>query len=250
MRRLYHRYERRLYGFGLRLLGEPGLAEELVQETWVRLWQSAPRFDPDRGTVRAFLFTIARRVAVDLYRRPSSRALGAEQRTPAPSRPPPTRCCWPSPSATRWSRCRPPTARCSSWSTTRTSSWPTSPSALDVPLGHGQDARAPRAARAAAARSRSGGGMAELRRAHRAGPARGAALRRAGGSRASACSRRSIAPRRRRRPWLDRPARPGRGGGRGGRGRTQSAARASATSFAAAGRRSAPPSRPRASAAR
>jgi RNA polymerase sigma-70 factor (ECF subfamily) len=78
LRRLYHRYERRLYGFGLRLLGERGLAEELVQETWVRLWQSAPRFDPDRGTVRAFLFTIARRVAVDLYRRPSSRALGAE----------------------------------------------------------------------------------------------------------------------------------------------------------------------------
>jgi RNA polymerase sigma-70 factor, ECF subfamily len=78
LRRLYHRYERRLYGFGLRLLGEQGLAEELVQETWVRLWQSAWRFDPDRGTVRAFLFTIARRVAVDLYRRPSSRKLGAE----------------------------------------------------------------------------------------------------------------------------------------------------------------------------
>jgi RNA polymerase sigma-70 factor, ECF subfamily len=79
LRRLYQRYERRLYGFGLRLLGEQGLAEELVQETWVRLWQSATRFDPDRGTVRAFLFTIARRVAVDLHRRPSSRRFGAEQ---------------------------------------------------------------------------------------------------------------------------------------------------------------------------
>jgi RNA polymerase sigma-70 factor (ECF subfamily) len=78
LRRLYHSYERRLYGFGLRLLGEQGLAEELVQETWVRLWQSAGRFDPDRGTVHAFLFTIARRVAVDLHRRPSSRRLGAE----------------------------------------------------------------------------------------------------------------------------------------------------------------------------
>ena len=78
LRRLYSRYEGRLYGFGLRLLGEPGLAEELVQETWVRLWQTAPRFDPERGTVRALLFTIARRVAVDLWRRPSSRALGAE----------------------------------------------------------------------------------------------------------------------------------------------------------------------------
>jgi RNA polymerase sigma-70 factor, ECF subfamily len=74
LRRLYARYERRLYGFGLRLLGDPGLAEELVQETWLRTWRSAGRFDPERGTVRAFLFTIARRVAVDLWRRPSSRA--------------------------------------------------------------------------------------------------------------------------------------------------------------------------------
>jgi RNA polymerase sigma-70 factor (ECF subfamily) len=78
LRRLYARYERRLYGFGLRLLGEPGLAEELVQETWVRLWQSSRRFEPERGTVRAFLFTIARRVAADLWRRPSSRTLGSE----------------------------------------------------------------------------------------------------------------------------------------------------------------------------
>jgi RNA polymerase sigma-70 factor (ECF subfamily) len=78
LRRLYDRYERRLYGFGLRLLGDTGPAEELVQETWLRLWRSAGSFDPDRGTVRALLFTIARRVAVDLWRRPSSRAHGRE----------------------------------------------------------------------------------------------------------------------------------------------------------------------------
>jgi RNA polymerase sigma-70 factor, ECF subfamily len=78
LRRLYDRYERRLYGLGLHLLREGGLAEELVQETWLRVWRSAPRFDPERGSVRTFVFTIARRVAVDLWRRPSSRALGAE----------------------------------------------------------------------------------------------------------------------------------------------------------------------------
>jgi RNA polymerase sigma-70 factor, ECF subfamily len=75
---LYRRYEGRLYGYGLRRLGDPGLAEELVQETFLRLWQSSKRFDPERGTVRAFLFTIARRVAADLWRRPSSRTLGPE----------------------------------------------------------------------------------------------------------------------------------------------------------------------------
>ena len=66
---LYGRYAKRVYGLGLRLLGDQGLAEDLVQETFLRLWRSAPRFDPDRATVRTFLFTIARRAAVDLWRR-------------------------------------------------------------------------------------------------------------------------------------------------------------------------------------
>ena len=78
LRALYRRYETRLYGFGLRLLGDRGLAEELVQESFVRLWQGAGRFDPERGTVRALLFTIARRVAADLRRRPSSRQFAPE----------------------------------------------------------------------------------------------------------------------------------------------------------------------------
>lgn len=70
---LYRRYEGRLYGLGLRLLRDRGLAEELVQETFVRLWRNAGQFDPERGSVRAFVFTIARRLAIDLWRRPSSR---------------------------------------------------------------------------------------------------------------------------------------------------------------------------------
>jgi RNA polymerase sigma-70 factor (ECF subfamily) len=74
---LYRRYEGRLYGLGLRLLRDRGLAEELVQETFLRVWRGAARFDPDRGTARAYVFTIARRVAADLWRRPSSRPLEA-----------------------------------------------------------------------------------------------------------------------------------------------------------------------------
>jgi hypothetical protein len=88
LRALYRRYEGRLYGLGVRLLGDPGLAEELVQETFVRVWQGADRFDPARGSVRGLVFTIARRVAIDLWRRPSSRTLGPEppswRRTTAP----------------------------------------------------------------------------------------------------------------------------------------------------------------------
>lgn len=70
---LYRRYASRLYGMGLRLLGDPGLAEELVQESFVRVWRCASQFDPERGSVAAFVAALARRIAVDLWRRPSSR---------------------------------------------------------------------------------------------------------------------------------------------------------------------------------
>jgi RNA polymerase sigma-70 factor, ECF subfamily len=72
---LYRRYETPLYRLGLRLLKDEGMAEELVQDTFVRLWRSAPRFDPARGSVRAFVFVIAYAAASDLRRRAASRPL-------------------------------------------------------------------------------------------------------------------------------------------------------------------------------
>jgi RNA polymerase sigma-70 factor (ECF subfamily) len=71
---LYRRYSGRLFSLGLKLLGDAGLAEELVQETFVRLWRTTATFDPAKGSASAFIFVIARRLAVDLWRRPSSRA--------------------------------------------------------------------------------------------------------------------------------------------------------------------------------
>jgi RNA polymerase sigma-70 factor (ECF subfamily) len=70
---LYRRYAGRVFGFGMKLLGDEGLAEELVQETFVRLWRTAGRFDVRRASVGTYLFTIARTAAVDIRRRPSSR---------------------------------------------------------------------------------------------------------------------------------------------------------------------------------
>ena len=160
LRRLYDRYERRLYGFGLRLLGEPGLAEELVQETWLRVWRSAARFDPERGTVRAFLFTIARRVAVDLWRRPSSRVLGAELPDAVAVEARADEVLLAVTVRDAMTRSRRPTARCSSSSTTKTSSSRRSP--------RGWTSRSARSRRACttrcapcAGRSRSVAGMAE-----------------------------------------------------------------------------------------
>ncbi len=70
---LYRTYSPRIHRLGLRTLRDAGHAEELVQETFVRLWQSAHRFDPARGSARAFTFTIAQRAAIDILRRASVR---------------------------------------------------------------------------------------------------------------------------------------------------------------------------------
>ena len=82
LKELYHRYEDRLYGLGLRLLGDAGLAEELVQETFLRVWRSAARYDREKGAPSTFIFTIARRLAIDLWRRPSSRPFVASSDDP------------------------------------------------------------------------------------------------------------------------------------------------------------------------
>jgi RNA polymerase sigma-70 factor, ECF subfamily len=75
MAELYRRYAERLYRYGLRALGDAGLAEEMVQECFVRLWRNAGQFDPARGSVAVYLIVMGRSVAADVRKRPSSRPL-------------------------------------------------------------------------------------------------------------------------------------------------------------------------------
>ncbi len=82
MRQLYQRHAARVYRLGVQLLGDRGLAEELVQETFVGLWRNSSRFDPDRGSAATFISAIARRLAIDLWRRPSSRPLQLDATPP------------------------------------------------------------------------------------------------------------------------------------------------------------------------
>ena len=62
------RYQARVYGLVLTIVRDPGLAEDVAQETFVRAWRSAESYDPRRGRVAAWLLTIARNAAIDAMR--------------------------------------------------------------------------------------------------------------------------------------------------------------------------------------
>ena len=61
-------YGPELRAFAARRLGSRVLAEDIVQETLLRAWRSADAFDPARGTMRGWLYTILRNLLVDFAR--------------------------------------------------------------------------------------------------------------------------------------------------------------------------------------
>lgn len=68
VRALYLRYSRPVFAIALRSLGDRSLAEEVVQQTFVKAWRAAARFDTTLDPA-PWLYAIARRASVDVYRR-------------------------------------------------------------------------------------------------------------------------------------------------------------------------------------
>ncbi len=77
VREAYAAHSGELFGFALRSLGDSGLAEEAVQETFVRAWRAGDRFDPQIGSLRTWLFAILRNVVIDLSRARAARPVVA-----------------------------------------------------------------------------------------------------------------------------------------------------------------------------
>ena len=73
LRNAYAAHGGELYGFALRSLRDRGLAEEAVQETFLRAWRAGDRFDPELGSLRTWLFAILRNVVIDLGRARAAR---------------------------------------------------------------------------------------------------------------------------------------------------------------------------------
>ena len=73
-RRLYDRFASRIYGLGLYLLRDKTDAEDLVQDTFLKIWRGGSAFDPLRGPLDAWILLNARGLAIDLLRRRSLEA--------------------------------------------------------------------------------------------------------------------------------------------------------------------------------
>jgi RNA polymerase sigma factor (sigma-70 family) len=67
--RLYEATARRVYALVQRIVSAAPLAEEVVEDVFWQAWREAPRFDPERGNVLAWLLTMARSRAIDASRR-------------------------------------------------------------------------------------------------------------------------------------------------------------------------------------
>jgi len=69
MSELYDRYSGIVYAVALRVLGDTGRAEDVLQEVFMQLWRNARLFDASRGNLAPWLAVIARNRAIDMLRK-------------------------------------------------------------------------------------------------------------------------------------------------------------------------------------
>ncbi|HYL39195.1 MAG TPA: sigma-70 family RNA polymerase sigma factor [Bryobacteraceae bacterium] len=74
---LYDRYGRMAYSLILRIVRDHATAEDLVQETFLRVWNRAQGVDPERGSVGPWLLAVARNRAIDYLRSTAGRQRNA-----------------------------------------------------------------------------------------------------------------------------------------------------------------------------
>ena len=79
---LYDRHAPRVHALTLRILGDPMLAEEVTQDTFMKLWSRARLYLAERGSFIVWLLTIARRTALDRLRLENRRPLLSDSNDP------------------------------------------------------------------------------------------------------------------------------------------------------------------------
>ena len=68
--RLYESTKNKMFGVALTIVRRSDLAEEIIQEAYIRIWRKADRYDPALGSPITWMVTIVRNLAIDALRRP------------------------------------------------------------------------------------------------------------------------------------------------------------------------------------
>lgn len=79
---LYRRYAAAAYGLALRVTGQPGLAQDVVHDSFLALWSAPEAFDPARGSFRTFFLSLVHHRAVDTVRREERHRRRAQRSNP------------------------------------------------------------------------------------------------------------------------------------------------------------------------
>ncbi len=66
---LYDRHSKAAFGLAQRILNEPGIAEDVVQDAFLTLWRQAATYGQERGSVRSWLLAVVHHRAIDYVRR-------------------------------------------------------------------------------------------------------------------------------------------------------------------------------------
>jgi len=82
---LYDRFGHVAYGLALRVVRDPALAEDAVQDAFLAVWRSAARFVPERAKASTWILTVVHRRAVDIVRREEPRRTEPLEAAPQPS---------------------------------------------------------------------------------------------------------------------------------------------------------------------
>lgn len=84
---LHQRYANLVYSMAWRVLQDVGLAEEVTQDVFMKLWRQGQRYDPARGRFSAWLLSVTRFAAIDRLRREGRQPLSIEVGAGAPDEP-------------------------------------------------------------------------------------------------------------------------------------------------------------------
>jgi RNA polymerase sigma-70 factor, ECF subfamily len=80
--RLYDATRAKIYGVLLRILGRPALAEEVMKETYLKIWNTADGFDPTVASPTTWMVAIARNRAIDIVRKRGDLSIEDEMELP------------------------------------------------------------------------------------------------------------------------------------------------------------------------